>query len=275
MSYQEGEQTRVRRQSSKHAVSLAMEGRWKEAVAANQSLIENFPNDVDAYNRLGRAYMELGEYALSREAYEKTIELDPYNTIAKRNLQRLSHLNEAIVGFETGFRRVEPQHFIEEVGKAGVVSLIQLASPQVLARTVDGSMVNLKVTGSGLVAENNFGEYLGQVEQRHGQRLIKLMEGGNRYSAAVVSSAESAVTIIIKEVYQDPSQVGRLSFPPRDTEAARPHIADRIDDRIIRRQIEDDESLPEESGYAIVGGEGIEVLAEDSSDDDSEPDSEE
>jgi tetratricopeptide (TPR) repeat protein len=270
MSYQEGEQIRIRRQSSKQAVALAMEGRWKEAVEANKSLIENFPGDVDAYNRLGRAYMELGEYALSREAYEKALELDPYNTIAKRNLQRLTHLDEAVAASEVGYQKVVPQHFIEEVGKAGVVDLNKLAPPRVLAKTVAGSMVNLRVVGPVLVAENNLGEYLGQIEQKHGQRLIKLMEGGNRYTAAVVSSTEDAVSIIIKEAYQDPSQAGRISFPPRGTEVARPYADDRLGDRIIRRQIEDDESLPEESGYAIVGGDGMEVLSEDDSEADSD-----
>ena len=66
MAYHEEESTKLRRQTSKQAIALAMEGRWREAVTANQSLIDAFPSDVDAYNRLGRAYMELGEYAIAR-----------------------------------------------------------------------------------------------------------------------------------------------------------------------------------------------------------------
>ena len=54
-----------------------------------KAIIENFPNDVDAHNRLGKAYMEMGEYAKAKEAYEKALQLDQYNTIAKKNLQRL------------------------------------------------------------------------------------------------------------------------------------------------------------------------------------------
>ena len=134
MSYQEAERTKLRRQSSKEAIALAMQGRWREAVAANKGLLESFPNDVDAYNRLGRAYMELGEYSLAREAYERSIELDPYNNIAKKNLDRLSRLGEVVVSSEGGSRTVEPQQFIEEVGKAGVVNLYRLAPPQILAK---------------------------------------------------------------------------------------------------------------------------------------------
>ena len=118
MTYQEEEQAKLRRVLSKQAITLAMEGRWREAIVANESLIDNFPNDVNAYNRLGKAYMELGEYPQARGAYTRAVELDPYNTIAKKNLLRLSHLGEEAAGLGDDSHKAEPQHFIEEAGKA-------------------------------------------------------------------------------------------------------------------------------------------------------------
>ena len=258
MTYQEERLARLKRQRSKQAIDLAMEGRWREAVAANKVILENFPRDVDAYNRLGRAYMELGEYSQAREAYSKTIELDPFNAIARKNLQRLSYLGEAPVSAEGEFRKVEPQRFIEEIGKAGVVNLYHLAPTQIRARLVAGDEVHLKITGSRLIVEDNRGEYLGQVGPKHGQRLIKLMGGGNKYSAAVVSSAEEAMTVIIREVYQDPSQAGRLSFPSKGVEELRPYV----DERVFKLESEYEEGVVEDSGYTIIGGEEIEVLPE-------------
>ncbi len=275
MSYQEEERTRLRRLSSKQAIALAMQGRWREVVAANKSLLESFPNDVDAYNRLGRAYMELGEYSLAREAYERAIELDPYNIIAEKNLNRLSHLGETVVSSEGSFHKVEPQQFIEEVGKAGVVNLCHLAPPETLAKTVAGGKVSLKIDGPSLIVENSRGEYLGQVEPKHGQRLIKLMEGGNEYTAAIVSSTEEAVTVIIREEYQDPSQAGRLSFPLKRGAGFRPYVAGRMGDRIIRRDLEYEEALPGMPSYTIIGGEETELLSEESLDIDDEVDNEE
>jgi len=271
MTYQEEEQVRLRRQGSKQAIALAMQGRWREAVEVNKSLIESFPGDVDAYNRLGRAYMELGEYSQAREAYQRAIELAPYNTIAEKNLRRLSHLVEAPVSSEGDSHRVEPQHFIEEIGKAGVVGLYHLAPPEILARMVAGDRVYLKIDGSSLVVENGRGEYLGQVVPKHGRRLIKLMEGGNKYTAAILSSTEDKVSVIIREVYQHPSQVGRPSFPPKGVEGLRPHISDRI----IRRELEYEEALPEEPGYTIIGGEEGKLLPEESLETDNEADNEE
>lgn len=96
-----------------------------------------------------------------------------------------------------------------------MVNLYHLAPNEVRARMVAGNEVYLKINDTNLVVENSRGEYLGQVDPRHGQRLIKLTGGGNQYSTAIVSSTEEAMTVIIREVYQDPNQIGRLSFPLR------------------------------------------------------------
>jgi len=250
MAYQEEEQAKLRRQRSKQAIALAMQGRWREAVAANQEIIASFPHDVDAYNRLGRAYIELGDYAQAKEAYERAIEIDPYNVIAQKNLRRLPYLGEA--GSEADSDRAEPQYFIEETGKAGVVSLYRLAPPGVLAKMAAGNKAYLKGGGSGLTVENARGEYLGQVETRHAQRLVKLMEGGNQYAAAIVSAAEDRVLVIIREAYQDPSMAGQLSFPPKGGESLRPYLSDKM----LRRELENIETQAEDSAETDSGGGG-------------------
>jgi len=91
------------------------------------------------------------------------------------------------------------------------------------------------------------------------------MEGGNEYIAAIVSSAEDKITVIIREVYQHPSQAGRPSFPARGGEGLRTYISDRI----LRRELEHEEELVEEPGYTIIGGEETESLPEDASDSDA------
>ncbi len=254
---------RLKEQRSKQAIALAMDGRWEEAIEVNKGIVEYFPKDVDAYNRLGRAYMELGEYPQAKEAYSRTIKLDPYNAIARKNLQRLSHLKDAAaVAGSHESRGVAPQHFIEEIGRAGVVSLHSLASKAVLASIVAGDSVNLRIEGSSLIAESQRGEYLGQVDARHALRLVKLMEGGNKYAAAVVSVTVGSMTIMIREVYQAPSQAGRLSFPPRGLEEVRPYVSDRL----LKAESELEDEAARESGYTIIGGEEIEVLPDETAD---------
>jgi tetratricopeptide (TPR) repeat protein len=270
MTYHEEEQVRLRRQRSKQAIALALRGQWREAVVVNKDIIESFPNDVDAYNRLGRAYMELGEYSQAREAYSRATQLDPYNTIAGKNLRRLDHLGEAVTNSQ-GDSKAEPQHFIEEIGKAGVVNLCYLAPREILIGTSAGDKVNLRIDGASLIVENGRGDYLGQVEPKHGQRLIKLMQGGNEYTSAIIISAEDRVTIIIREVYQAPSQAGQLSFPSKHLEGLRSYIGDMI----FRREIEYEQELVEEPGYTIIGEGDSELLPEEFLDIDDKADNEE
>ena len=269
MTYQEEGQARLRRLRTKQAITLAMQGRWREAVAINRDIVEDFPSDIDAYNRLGRAYMEMGEYSSAKEAYSRALKLDHYNAIAKKNLRRLSLLGERPITSVGNSETAKPQHFIEETGKAGVVNLHRLAPVEILAGIVAGDRVHLKISNSGLVVENISGQYLGEVEPKHRQRLVRLMKGGNEYSAAIVSANEDKVTVIIREVYQHPSQAGQLSFPVRSLEGLQPYVGDRI----LRRDFRDEEEVVEGPGYTIIGGEeGVELLPEESTtDEDHEP----
>ena len=165
MTRDEEKVLRFKQQRSKEAISLAMQARWEDAVAVNREIIESFPEDVDTYNRLGRAYMELGQYTASREAYQRAVQIDPYNAIAARNLRRLNDLKDAD-GAVIETDRVEPQHFIEEIGKAGVVALADLVSKEDRARLVAGDKVYLKVSSSALIVETSRGEYIGKVDSK-------------------------------------------------------------------------------------------------------------
>ena len=111
---------------AKEAVGLALQGQWKQAVAANRSMLERFPDDVETYNRLGRALMEIGDYTEAKKAYGRTLELDPFNTIAKKNLGRLSLMGKRVAKAKprkANARKVVADIFVEETGRARVVKL--------------------------------------------------------------------------------------------------------------------------------------------------------
>jgi len=288
-SYQQEdeEKARLRQQLSKEAIDLALQGRWEEAEVANRDIIERFPGDVEAYNRLGRALTELGDFDGAKEAYLKALELAPRNAIAKKNLARLTSLSESMATLSNNLqkasaskakaRRVALDLFITEMGKAGVVNLHNVASGEVLAKIGFGDQVHLEARGQRLIVITESGEYLGEVEPRQGLRLIKLMRGGNRYDAAILNVEEGKVQVMIKEVYQHSSQVGHPSFPVKATERLRT----RIKESLLRRGIitdegeaspelgyfeEEEEPGPEEEslleGFTIVGEDeekGIEI----------------
>jgi hypothetical protein len=256
--------TRLKQQRSKEAIALAMQARWQDAVDVNREIIASFPEDVDTYNRLGRAYLELGQYGQAREAYRKAAAIDPYNAIAARNLRRLNDIKDEETVIETD--RVEPQLFIEEIGKAGIVSLNDLVPKESRARLVAGDRVYLKPDGTTLMVESGRGEYVGKVDPKYGLRLARLIIGGNQYSASVVKSTADGMTVIIRETFQHPSQAGKLSFPPRGQEEFRPYGSDKL------LKIDSEDGDEDESGYTIIGGSEIEVLPDESMDVDDDMD---
>src|SRR4051812_39066483 len=85
----------LRRQRQERAIKLAMESKWEEAAQENETILQVFPRDVDAHNRLGKALTELGRYNDAREAYGRALQLDANNIIARKNLQRLETLGQA------------------------------------------------------------------------------------------------------------------------------------------------------------------------------------
>jgi hypothetical protein len=251
MPDREEDKARLRRKASQEAIALAMQSRWQEAVTANQNIIEIFPTDIDAYNRLGRAFMELGEFARAKEAYNRALELDPNNSIAVRNLQRLALLPDSKMPVKEEHREVAPDIFIGEMGKAGVVNLQSLAPQEVLARMAAGNRVYLKVKERKLTVENEQGEYLGEVEPPHGFRLARLIEGGNEYNAAIVSIDNHSAKVIIREVFQHPSQIGRPSFPVKAVEGFHPHVKDTL----LRHEAGEEEALEEAEYTELEEGE--------------------
>ncbi len=74
----EGEEAaRLKRQGAEQAIQLALESKWEEAVALNRAILDAQPNDVDTWNRLGKALLELGRYREAHEAYGKSLEPRP------------------------------------------------------------------------------------------------------------------------------------------------------------------------------------------------------
>ncbi|HYO48986.1 MAG TPA: tetratricopeptide repeat protein [Chloroflexia bacterium] len=223
MQNQADDRARLKRVLPEQAIALAMQNRWSEAADINRKIIELYPNDSDAYNRLGKALMEMGRYRDALTTYKKAIELDPNNIIAKKNVERLVHLADKVPALpqeperreSKAAERVNPTIFIEETGKTGLTILVSTGAPEVLLKLTAGDRVELRVAGNSLEVYDEASQFVGKIEPKLAKRLIGLLEGGNRYTAAVTTVTENSITIIIRETYQHPSQRGKLSFPPK------------------------------------------------------------
>ncbi len=79
----------LHKQWTQQAVELAMRGSWDEAAQANLRILESYPQDIRARNRLGKAYSELGRHEEALQTYEECLKAQPSNNIARRRLADL------------------------------------------------------------------------------------------------------------------------------------------------------------------------------------------
>ncbi len=84
--------SRERRQLVARAIEQATANEWLRAIETNQRLIDASGQDVEAYNRLGKAYAQIGRIPAARAAYDAALLIDPANNIARRHAARLATL---------------------------------------------------------------------------------------------------------------------------------------------------------------------------------------
>jgi tetratricopeptide (TPR) repeat protein len=236
--------TRVKRQLADQAIASAAGGQWSDAADTNRKLLELGP-EADAENRLAKALWELGELGAAREHYQAALALDPTNRIAERNIDRLRTLlvaaGEKTVPAQAG-SKAPVRIFVEETGKTGFAHLIDLPDAKKLAQVNPGDSVEMTADGNRLIAFSN-GKRIGVVDPRVAARLLKLIADGNKYLAGVTSLGAQDVRIIIREIYQDPRNYGKVSFPTaaKSTDL-RPYTKGTLlrEDEELEEDLEDD-----------------------------------
>lgn len=213
----------TRRQLTEEARMAAMEGRWDDTLAINQRIIERTPRDAAAFNRLGKAHIELGNAHSATEAYTSSLKIDPANMIARRNLQRLEQLRGHATDIQAREKRLTPRTnvFIQEVGKTWVDELAKPAATDVLADVASGEALELKIQKGRLLVKRGDGVQLGEIDQRTAVRVIELMKGGNTYEVYALGTSVTGLRIILRETYRHPSQADRVSFPRQISQTGR------------------------------------------------------
>jgi hypothetical protein len=261
-----------RRQLIEEVRRAALDGDWATAIELNQGFLERFPRNAEAYNRLGRALIEVKRYSASYDAYSSALKIDPANMIARRNLQRLELLRHKHGGDEhiegVGANLVIPRTnvFIEEVGKTWVDELVNPVPVDELAEVSPGEQLQLIIEGSRVAVAREDGQKLGEVEAKTAERLLELIAGGNRYEVYALGLSSSGIRVILREVFKDPRLAGKVSFP-RQISYTRAYLRDR--DQLRQRDEsdflfsdEDDDDVDEDESGTLTPDEDVSNEAE-------------
>ncbi|MDP2637511.1 MAG: tetratricopeptide repeat protein [Candidatus Levybacteria bacterium] len=201
------------------AIQAMLLGDWKNATLLNKSLLNENPNDIDALNRLAYIFTILGRIKDAKSTYKKVLKLDVLNQIASRNIKKLTDLDpEKISNNEYPLKFVN-QVFLEETGKTKIISLVNIAQPKVIAFLTTGQPLTISIKRSKIFVQDQNKQYLGVLPDDIGNRLIKLIKGGNTYITCIKSTNPHNVSVFIKEVkrasrYKD--QPSFLETPDKD-----------------------------------------------------------
>lgn len=216
------ERMRLRKRLIETAIDHAVNNAWQEAIDTNLRVIE-LGSDADTLNRLGKAYLELGQYERALEYYNDTLRANPTNVIARKNVARLGHLQGMANNQRQNLRQhADPQIFIVETGKTALTTLTNLAPNDVVLRLTTGEQLQIEADDDSKTVQLRDGEgnIIGALEPQLARRLIDMMRkrdgephSGNGYAAVVANLDQGMVKVLIREIYQAPENRTMVSFP--------------------------------------------------------------
>src|SRR3989344_4310968 len=114
------------------AIDSALAQNWLTAIKLNKELIKNNKDDIDSLSRLAYALTQINEIEKAKKIYRKILSLDKYNSLAQKNLAKISNIVKSN-NAKNPSQRVSPGLFIEEPGKTKIVYLINLAPNKILS----------------------------------------------------------------------------------------------------------------------------------------------
>lgn len=200
------------------AIKASLEARWEDALSLNNQILETDATNVDALNRIARAYFETGDYPQAEKNYKAALDIDQYNPIAQKNLKIIQTFRKSGVKHDktavgNGHAiAVSPSLFLNEPGKTKIVNLMKVAEPQKLSMAYCGMPVELSIKSRGISAMDGQGRYLGVLPDDISFQLLRLMKGGNKYFACVKAVKVNGLTVLIRETFRSKKFRNQPSF---------------------------------------------------------------
>ena len=193
------------------AIQAALGQSWDDAIRINNILLKQNKENVNVLNRLGFAYLQLGQISTAKKIFQKVIKLDEYNQIAIKNIKKLTLVRQKDLEKNSHSQR-SPMMFLEEPGKTKIVECVNTAQLQALACACPGDEVLLKTKKHAVEVRTSNDIYLGALPDDIAFRLIKFISGGNTYSVHIKSVGKNSLVLFIRELARGKRFTNQPSF---------------------------------------------------------------
>lgn len=177
------------------AVALALLGNWEEAVKTNKKILKKAPKDIEALNRLAKAYWELGKVNEARKVCQRTLKVDAFNPISQKNLEKWICVKGSR---EASLSPSSASDFIEEPGKTKLVELLNPGDKNTLAKLSSGDEVFLSLHTYRVSVLTKERKHVGRLPDDLSARLRQAMKSGNSYKALIKSIEGKNVSVFLK-----------------------------------------------------------------------------
>lgn len=213
------------------AIRAALCCHWDEAIKINKAILAENVRDLEALNRLARAYLEKNQKNLALKTVRAALKIDPYNQIALK-LKTKCQTGKAAKN-NRGENYATLSAFIEEPGKTKAITLINCAPPRKIGGTECAQKLLLIPKHHTIHVTDCEGNYLGMLPDDLGKRLNLLMKGGNIYQCFIKSVGEKDLTIFIREAVRAKKFKDIPSFPAK---ISMDHIIDHADEILAEEE---------------------------------------
>lgn len=212
----------MRLDPAQEAIAAALKGDWEVAIETNLRILKESSKDIEALNRLARAYSEVGNIKKARETAQTVLKHDPFNTIAARCLLKWKSVKNTKNGSVRQAPR-DPKTFLEEPGKTKITALLYLGDNKTLASLNTGDELKLSAHQHRVSVLSQNGSYVGRLADDLSSRLRQLIKNGNKYEVLVKSVDSASVKVFLREISRGSSddspsfvteRIDYISFTP-------------------------------------------------------------
>lgn len=200
------------------AISQALKGDWVNAIAINKEILNEAPDDIEALNRLSRAFFETGDIKKATKTASDVLKIDPTNSIALKALAKYKVTKKTNIKKITSRGELNTADFIEEIGTTKHAELLNICSKDLLSTISPGDELILLSHSHKVSVTTLNNKYVGRIPDDLSAKLRSLTKKGYKFKVVVKSVEGKCIKVLIKEVKRGKGYEAVKSFTNESSE---------------------------------------------------------
>ncbi len=195
------------------AIDAAIAANWKKAIEINENIIKLDNKNIDAYLRLGFAYLQNGNLKKAKKVYTQVKKIEPSNVLANEQLEKIQVLETKKASIKPVKTNLDPYTFADVPGKTKTISLVNCGQKTTLANLFIGQKVNLIPKKKRIEVRTEDKEYIGCLPDDLSKKLTIFIKAGSVFDCYIKEADLKNVTVFIKEIKKGKKVLRYTTFP--------------------------------------------------------------